>query len=213
MSDPQPEYVWAYPEEKTGRSRMWLMIGLGAVAVIAAVAIVLAFVRPWENGDPEPVSSASASPAPSAPASGSPSPTAATTPTATATPAPTSSSEPTSSPSSAPTAPPPPADPALPVFRGKVQPLLDDAATGLSYAADASGEEGVQIADQLRDDAGRLSDTVAPSAIADRWRSGVQSYGESLDTLRAAFAQGGSTSSPLSAARAALRSLNELVAG
>ncbi|MEV7631298.1 hypothetical protein AB0N64_02695 [Microbacterium sp. NPDC089318] len=213
MTDPQPEYVWAYPEEKSGRSRMWLMIGLGVIAVIAAAAVVLAFVRPWEHGDPEPVSSASTSPSPSTTASGSPSPTASATPSVTPTPTPTATSAPTPPPSSAPTTPPPPADPALPVFRGKVQPLLDDAATGLSFAADASGDEGIQIADQLRDDAGRLSDMVAPSSIASTWRSRAQEYGRALEALRTAFAQGGSTSSQLSAARSALRSLNEVVAG
>jgi cytoskeletal protein RodZ len=213
MTDPQPEYVWAYPDEKSGRSRMWLMIALGTVAVIAAVAIFLAFVRPWEHGDPEPVSTASTSPSPSTTASVSPSPTASATPSATPTPTPTETPAPTTPPTSAPTAPPPPADPALPVFRGKVQPLLDDAVTGLSYAADASGEEGIQIADQLRDDAGRLSDMVAPSSIASAWRSHAQEYGRALESLRAAFAQGGSTSSQLSAARSALRALSDVVAG
>lgn len=207
MTDPQPEYVWAYSEEKSGRSRMWLMIGLGVVAIAVAVGVVLALLRPWENGEPAPVSSASASPSPSSTASGSPSPTATPTPSPTATPSPTPPA------SAAPTAPPPPADPSLPVFRGKVQPQLDEAATGLSFAEDASGEEGVQIADQLRDDAGRMSDTVAPRSIADRWRFGVQAYGEALDDLRAAFAQGGPASAQLSAARSALRELNELVAG
>ena len=207
MTDPQPEYVWAYTDEKPGRSRMWLMIGLGVVAIAVAVGVVLALLRPWENGEPAPVSSASASPSPSSTASASPSPTATPTPSPTATPSPTPPA------SAAPTAPPPPADPSLPVFRGKVQPQLDEAATGLSFAEDASGEEGVQIADQLRDDAGRMSDTVAPRSIADRWRSGVQAYGESLDRLRDAFAQGGSRSAELSAARSALRELNELIAG
>ncbi len=213
MTDPQPEYVWAYPEEKSGRSRRWLMIGLGVIAVIAAVAVVLAFVRPWEHGEPEPVSSASTSPSPSSMVSNSPSPTATATPSATPTPTATASSAPQPLPSTPPTAPPPAADPAVPVFRGKVQPLLDDAATGLSYAQDASSEEGTQIVDQLRDDAGRMSDTVAPSSIADRWRSGVQAYGEALDDLRGAFAKGGSTSAELSSARSALRRLNDLVAG
>ncbi|MFS2280859.1 hypothetical protein V2S04_08550 [Microbacterium sp. OR21] len=207
MTDPQPEYVWAYTNEKPGRSRMWLMIGLGVVAVIAAVAVVLAFVRPWEAG--EPASSETRSPAPSATASASPSPT----PSATPSPSPTSSPSPAPTPSSAPTAPPAPADPALPVFRGKVQPLLDAAATGLSYAQDASGEEGMQIADELRGDAGRMADTVTPSSIAAEWRSRVQAYGESLDALRAAFGEGTPTSTQLSAARSKLRSLNELIAG
>lgn len=209
MTDPQPEYVWAYTDEKSGRSRMWLMIGLGVVAIAVAVGVVLALLRPWESGEPAPMSSASASPSPSSTASGSPSPTATPTPS----PTPTATPSPTPPASAAPTTPPPPADPSLPVFRGKVQPQLDEAATGLSFAEDASGDEGVQIADQLRDDAGRMSDTVAPRSIADRWRSGVQAYGEALDDLRAAFAQGGPTGAQLSAARSALRELNELVAG
>lgn len=209
MTDPQPEYVWAYPEEKSGRSRRWLMIGLGVVAIAVAGGVVLALLRPWEGGEPQPVASSSASPSPTSPASSSPSATATTTPTAT----PTATPSPTLPPSSAPTAPPPLADPSLPVFRGKVQVWLDDAATGLNYAADASGDEGVQIADQLQEDAGRMSDAVAPRSIADRWRSGVQVYGKALDDLRGAFAQGNSTSTELGAARSALSELNELVAG
>lgn len=210
MTDPQPEYVWAFSDEKTGRSRVWLVIGLVVVAIAVAVAVFLAFVRPWETAAPVPSSSPTGSATPSASASvtpsSSPSPSVSPTATASATP----STEPNPAPS---TAPPPPSDPALPVFREKVQPLLDDASTGLSYAEDASGEEGAQIADQLRDDAGRMSDTVAPSSIASSWRSRVQAYGESLDALRTAFAQGGSTRAQLAAARSELGELNGLVAG
>lgn len=205
MTEPQPEYVWAFPEETPRRSRMWLMIGLVVVAIAVAVSVVLAIVRPWETAA-EP----SSSPAPSASASSTPSdsPTPSGTPTPSSTPTPTPSSTPPVQ-----TSPPAPSDPALPVFRDKVQPPLDDASTGLSYAQDASGEEGVQITDQLRDDAGRLSDVAAPSSIASAWRSGVQEYGQALDALRAAFVQGGSTSSQLWAARAKLAALNELIAG
>lgn len=207
MTEPQPEYVWAFPEETPRRSRMWLMIGLAVVAITVAVAVVLAVVRPWETAA-GPSSTESPTPSASAPSSPSASPTPLTTPT--------SSSSPTPAPSSAspaPTSPPAPSDPALPVFRDKVQPRLDDASTGLTYAQDASGDEGVQITDQLRDDAGRLSDVVAPSSIAREWRASVQEYGQALDALRAAFMQGGSTSSQLSTARAKLAVLNELIAG
>ena len=209
MTEPQPEYVWAFPEETPRRSRMWLMIGLAIVAIAVAVAVVLAVVRPWETAA-EPSSSTTSSPTPSASASSTPS--VSPTPTATPTPSSTPTPVPTSAPP-APTAPPAPSDPALPVFRDKVQPRLDDASTGLTYAQDASGEEGVQIADQLRDDAGRLSDVVAPSSIASAWRSGVQEYGQALDALRAAFVEGGSTSTQLSSARAKLAALKELVGG
>lgn len=202
MTEPQPEYVWAFPDEKPARSRMWLVVGLVVAAIVVAAAVFLAFLRPWETRQP----TASASPTNSS----SPSPTASAAPSATPTPSPTSSA----SPSPVPTATPPaPSDPALPVFRGKVQPLLDDAATGLTYAQDATGEEGVQIADQLREDAGRLSDTVAPQSIASQWGARVQDYGRALDALRTAFAQGGSTGAALTGARSALRELNDLVAG
>ncbi|MEV7620321.1 hypothetical protein AB0N59_09275 [Microbacterium sp. NPDC089321] len=212
MTEPQPEYVWAFPEETPRRSRMWLMIGLAVAAIAVATAVVLAVVRPWETAA-EPSSSSTVSPTPSVPPSSSPSasPTPLTSPTPSSTPTPAPSTEPPAP--TSPPAPPAPSDPALPVFRDKVQPRLDDAATGLTYAQDASGEEGVQIADQLRDDAGRLSDVVPPTSIARAWRAGVQDYAQALDALRAAFAQGGSTSSQISTARAKLAALNDLIDG
>lgn len=205
MSDQPPEYVWAFPDEKPRRSRVVLIVVLVIAAIIVATAVFLAFLRPWETPKPTASASPTLSPSPTSTISASPSPSATPTPS----PSPTEAPTPTPAPS---VSPPAPADPALPVFRDKVQPLLDDAATGLSFAQDASSDEGVQIADQLRDDAGRMSDTVAPRSIASKWREGVQHYGETLDALRGAFSQGGSTSTALATARAALRDLNELVA-
>lgn len=214
MSDPQPEYVWAYPEERPRRSRAWLIAGLAVAAVAIAAAVFLLFLRPWATADPSasstPTARPTASATPTATASTTPTPSATptATPTATTAPAPDVTPEPAPS-----TAPPAPADPAVPVFRQKVQPLLDDAATGLSYAADASGEEGMQIVDQLRGDAGRMSDTVPPRSLAEQWQDGVRNYGQTLDALRAAYAQGEDGSARLDAARAALRELRELISG
>lgn len=202
MSDPQPEYVWAYSDEKRKPARTWLIIGLAVVAVTVAVAVFLALVRPWET------TAATPAPSPSASATTSSTPSASPSPTGSATPSQTPTTAPTPVPS---VSPPAPADPALPVFRSKVQPLLDDAATGLSYAQDSSGEEGVQIADQLLDDAGRLSDAVAPSPIAPQWSKHVSDYGAGLEVLRVAFEQGASTSSALASARSSLESLVALL--
>lgn len=91
--------------------------------------------------------------------------------------------------------------------------MLEDAATGLSYARDSSGQEGVQLVDQLRDDAGRLSDTVAPQSIAQQWSVRTTAYGKALDKLHAAFSSGSSTAAALAAAQSALDDLNALIAG
>ena len=65
MSEPQPEYVWAFPPEKPKRGRVWLIAGLAVVAVAIVGVLLWAFLRP---GAPVagPTSSASASPAASA---------------------------------------------------------------------------------------------------------------------------------------------------
>lgn len=206
MNEQQTEYVWEFPPERRRGGRAWLIGALVVLAVAIAVGALLMLLRPWETAAPTPTSSAT--PSVSASATPTTSPTATPSPTTTA-PTPT-----TTAPEPIPTASSPaPADPALPVFRAKVQYLLDDATTGLTYAADSSAQEGVQIADQLRGDAGRLSDAVAPSSIAQKWAAGVQSYGSALDRLRAAFESGASTAAPLSDARSARNALEELVGG
>jgi len=209
MTEPQPEYVWAFPPEKP-RGRLGLVIGLSIAAVVIAAAAVLLLLRPWESPAPTPAASPSTSASATPGVSAAPTPT--TTPSTTPTPGPGATPAPTASaPVTTPPSAPVPTDPGLAVFRTKVQPLLGDAATGLDYAQDASRDEGLQIAAQLRDDAGRMSDMVAPRPIAGEWREGVQSYGRALETLRAAFDRGSSTDAAVASAHAALRRLNDLV--
>lgn len=210
MSDPQPEYVWDFPPERRRGGRAWLIGALVVLAVAIAVGVFLLAARPWEVPAPTPTSSARPTVSPSPSSTTSATPTLPPTPT----PTPTAPIPTATAPAPIPTASSPaPADPALAVFRGKVQPLLDDAGTGLTYASDSSAQEGVQIVDQLRGDAGRLSDAVAPSSIAQNWASGVRDYGAALDRLRAAFEAGSSTAAPLADARSARNALADLVAG
>ncbi|UNK69711.1 hypothetical protein [Microbacterium sp. H1-D42] len=207
MSEPQqPEYVWAFPPEKPRGGRGWLVGILIVVAVAIAAAMLLLFLRPWATADPAPTPSASASPSATPSASDTPTPTPTPTPSASATATATPSPPATATPSA-------PADPALPVFRGKVQPLLDDAVTGLTYARDSDAQEGVQLMDQLQGDAGRMSDAVAPSSIAKAWGTRVSTYGTALDRLRTAFETGAATAGPLSSAQSALAQLQDLVDG
>lgn len=203
MTEPQPEYVWVFPPEKSRAGRLWAIIILAVLAIGLAVAIFLLFLRPWEKPAPQPTQTTVASATPS----DTPSPTPSVTPSQTPVPTATATPPVTTPPQ------PPVADPTLGVFRDKVQPRLADAATGLGYAHDSSPEEGVQLMDQLRNDAGWLSDAVPPSSIADQWNSRVAAYGKSLDSLRAAFETGATTAGPLAAAESALQALNELVAG
>ncbi|MGF2948484.1 hypothetical protein [Microbacterium alcoholitolerans] len=211
MSEPQAEYVWDFPPERRRGGRGWLIGALIVLAVAIAVGVFLLVARPWEAAAPAPAPTSSATPSVSPSVSPTASPTPTMTPTPTTTPTPSATAP---VPAPIPTASSPaPADPALPVFRNKVQPLLDDAGTGLTYAADSSAQEGVQIVDQLRGDAGRLSDAVAPSSIEKKWADGVQSYGRALDRLREAFDSGAPTAAPLSDARSARNALEDLVGG
>ena len=61
MSEQQPEYVWAYPEEKPKRGRTWLIVGLAVAAVVIAVLVFWLFLRPGA-----PLASATATPSASA---------------------------------------------------------------------------------------------------------------------------------------------------
>jgi len=204
MADPQPEYVWAFPPEKSKAGRLWAIILLALVAIAIAAGVFLMFLRPWERPAPTPTDTATASATPSARPSDSPSPTPSDTPSATPTPTATPTANPTQ---------PPVADPDLAVFRDRVQPRLDDAATGLSYARDADSAEGTQLVDQLRIDVGWMSDAVAPRSIAGEWNDRVAAYGRSLDGLHAAFEKGTAIGAPLTAAEAALRELNAVLEG
>lgn len=211
MSQPQePEYVWAFPPEKPRGGRGWLIGVLIVAAVLIAAGIALLVIRPWTAAEPAPSPSASTTPTSTPSHTPSASATPSSTPTSTPSPVPTETVIP-SPPTTA--TPPAPGDPGLPVFRTKVQPLLDDAATGLSYVRDSRGQEGVQLVDQLQGDAGRMADAVAPSSIAGAWSDRVGAYGTALDRLRTAFELGASTALPLSTAQSALSELQDVVDG
>ncbi|WP_309065071.1 hypothetical protein [Microbacterium sp.] len=200
IDEPQPEYVWAFPPERPRNARkVWLIVLLALVAVAIAAGLFWLFVRPGMVADPRPTDTATASPDPSPTETASPSPSA--TPTVT----------PTSLPTAAPTTPPPPADPDLPAFRGKVAPLLRDAETGLSFASDSRGQDGVQLADELIGDAGLMADAVAPSSLADEWSRGVDAYAEALQQLRTAYESGAGPQTAIDRAGAALADLNALI--
>jgi cytoskeletal protein RodZ len=201
MTQHEPEYVWSFPPEQKRRpGRVWLIVGLSVAAVAVAVALFLLFLP-----RSAPVSQPTDTPSPTT------SPTSTETPTATPTPtpAPTSTTSPT--PSSPPATSPPPADPGLPVFRDKVRPVLTDADTGLRMLGSMSGQDAVQIVDQLRQDAERLSDMVAPSSISSAWRTRTDAYLSALSQLQSAYADGASTDAPMKSTLSAEKSLKQLV--
>ncbi|WP_193598490.1 hypothetical protein [Microbacterium sp. YJN-G] len=197
MTEPQPEYVWAYSDEKPRRGRVWLIIGLSVAAIAIAAVVFGLFFRPGTPGA-EP----SATPSPSATAS--PAPTSSPSATPTPTPTPTASPTPV-------TAPPPPADPDLATFRDKVTPVLETAATGLGYARDEGGMAAMQDIMLLQQDAERLSDTVAPSSIESRWSSAVHDYAQALETLRSAYERGQDVRDAEQSATRALELLGSIV--
>lgn len=201
MTEPQPEYVWAFPEEKPARGRVWLIVGLVVLAVAIAATVFWLFIRPSLG--------AVQTPAPTVSASASPSP--ASTPSATPTPTPTPS--PSSVPSAEPTAsaPPPPPAPDISAFRQNVTPVLSDAQRGLQIAGESDPQEAAQNVGFLQEDAGRLSDFVAPSSISAQWGTRLDDYTRSLQSLRTAYERGGSADSELSAASRALTALKGVV--
>lgn len=202
MTEPQPEYVWAFPpDERPNRRRLWLIVGLAVAAVAIAAALFFLFFRP---GSPvaEPTPSPSSSPTSSPTATSSPTPTATASPT----PAASASAEPTAAPE-----PPAPVDPDLETFRGKVGPILSDADRGLSIAAESDSVEAAQTIDLLVQDAGRLADSVPPDSIAGRWFSAVDAYAGNLQALRSAYERGESGDRESDAARDALDRVNELI--
>lgn len=189
MSDEhQPEAVWVFPEKKSNKGRIWLIVGL-AIAALVIVAVVLIFVIP-RGGVPQPTPSAST--------------------TATSTPTPTPTATATETPDPEQTQPPVP-DPDLATFAEQVQPRLDDAATGLGFMSDATGQEAVQIVDSLQQDAERLSDAAAPSSISSKWYSAVDQYAAKLGALRSAVEGGSGTQAALEGATAALNDLRAVV--
>ncbi|WP_460799728.1 hypothetical protein [Microbacterium sp. GXF0217] len=202
---PQQEAVWYFPPKKNSSGKIWLISALAGIALAIAV-VFLVFVLPSAFG-PE----ASPSPTPTDSASPSPSPTATETPTPTPTPTPTVTPAPTPTPTPAPedSAPPVP-DPGVGDFAAQVQPVIDDAATGLQYAAEAGGEQAANDVGLLREDAERLSDTPPPSSIAADWASGVSNYLSALDNLQNAYRSGGDTTGAQSTATSALQTLRDI---
>lgn len=205
MTEPQPEYVWVFPEKKNNRRRIWLIVGLSVLAVAIAVTVALLVLRPWAGAP-----AAAPSPTPSA----SISPTATPTPTLTLTPSPTPSvtatSEPTTAPSAEPTSPPA-ADPDLATFRSRTTPVLDAAATGLRYAREDGGMSAMQDIMLLQDDAARLNEMAAPASIASRWADALAAYSRTLEPLRAAYERGADVTAQDAAAASALSDLNEVI--
>lgn len=195
MSEQQPEYVWAYPDEKPKRGRTWLVVGLAVAAVVIAALVFWLFLRPGA-----PLASATATPTPTA--------TRTSTPTASASPSASASASPEPS-ETAITTPPPVPDPDMGTFRVKVQDWLDDAGTGLDILSSSSGQDALAVIDALQADAQRLSDTPAPSSIASEWNDKLSSYEARLGELHSAASDGSATS--VGAARTALQSLRSLV--
>lgn len=201
MSDEkQPEAVWYFPPEKNKRWKVWLLIGIGVLAVALVVAFL--FVALPSAYKPEPTASPSISPSATATSTPMPSPTPTDAPSPTASPSAPATEEPTQ---------PPVTDPDLDDFAAQVQPVLDDAVTGLGYASEDGGQSGANDVALLQEDAQRLSDTVAPSSIASDWADGVSAYLDRLDTLQAAYSSGNGVSSAESGARSALNALRSLV--
>lgn len=201
MSEQQPEYVWAYPDEKPKRGRTWLIVGLAVAAVVIAALVFWLFLRPGA-----PLASATAAPSATPSASVSPSASASAAESATPSAAPSEAPEPSMTPV---TTPPPPVDPSMDAFRGQVGGWLDDALTGLDIVADSEGQETVVVIDTLRADAQRLGDRTAPSSIASDWQDGVRTYSEQLETLRDAAAKGRGVS--VSASRSSVNALREMI--
>ncbi|SJN30632.1 hypothetical protein FM104_07065 [Microbacterium esteraromaticum] len=185
MTDPQPEYVWAYSDEKPRRGRVWLIVGLAVVAVLIATVAFWLFLRP-----------------------GAPSADPTTTTSATPTAIPSASSTPPMTPEPAPVeTPPTPPEPDLSGFREQVRPWLDDALTGLSFLTDSGPEEAASIVDSLRGDAQRLADAQVPASIGTDWQDHLTAYSQHLEVLRTAVSSGADSADAMVSARASVEAL------
>lgn len=190
MSEPQPEYVWAYPPEKPRRGRIWLILVIALCAVVIAGAVPWAFLRPAEPSA-DPTSSPSASPSVSAPPSTS-TPSAAPSPT----------QEPGET-------PPPVPDPSIDAFRDQVDGWLSDALTGLDIVSQSPAQDARAVLGNLRDDAQRLGEAIPPASIAAEWTDGVSAYSRALTALGEELAKGELSS--LEDARSAVHELRALI--
>ncbi|MFD5215767.1 hypothetical protein [Microbacterium sp. NPDC058345] len=198
----EPEYVWDYGRQRRRPGRVWLIVALSVLAIAIAAVLFWVFFRPGAPAA-ERTPAPSASPAGTASPSATPSPSV--TPTPTPTPTPTASAAPTGKPT-----PPRPADPDLTSFRDEVGPVLDAAATGLRYAREEGGMAAMQDVMLVQQDAERLTESVAPSAISGRWSDALATYGRALETLRAAYERGEEAHTEDRAATAALSELNDI---
>ncbi len=193
MDEQQPELRWAPLEPAPRRTgRIWLIVGLSVAALVIVGVLLFLFLPRGDGPTPE----ESPSPSPSASATATPSPT------------PTATPEPTQTPI---TTAPPVVDPDVGAFREKVTPSLDDATRLLDLLASTSGEDAVSLVDTLQQDAQRLSDSPAPSSIAQAWSEGLSAYSQRLTELDSAVSSGGSTASAAGAARTAAENLRSLV--
>ncbi|WP_424935310.1 MULTISPECIES: hypothetical protein [Bacteria] len=197
MSEQRPKAEWIFPPERPRRGRRIALVITLVVAALLVAGLIVFLLFPRSSAIPDPTSSPS------------PSPTATRTPTPTV--SPTATPLPTTPEPTAPqTEPPAPADPDVETFRGQVAPRLDDALVGLDLLAGKSGQEAVDIVDQLQQDAQRLSDAQPPSSIAERWRAAISAYAADLTTLRTS-ASGGDTAGEVGAVRGDIDGLRRIL--
>ena len=197
MSDEQqPGPEWIFAEQKSrDKGQIWSIVGIVVFGLLIVGALLFFLIPRGEDLSPSPTST--------------PTPTTTTTPTASPTPTP-------SSPSTAvPTGEPQPTQPAVPdpdldTFAAQVQPRLDDAVHGLDLVSN-NLDLGAQIVDSLQQDTTILSDTPAPSSIADDWSAAVAQYATKLVELRATYDNGSDPQPTLDAATAALQKVRALV--
>jgi len=202
MSEQSPKAEWIFPPERPRRGRrIALVIGL-VVAALLVAGLVVFILFPRAQATPDPTSSPSSS--------ASPSPTATRTPTSPSSPTPTARPTTPGEPTTPQTEPPVPADPDVETFRGQIGPRLTDALVGLDLLAGKSGQEAVDIVDQLQQDAQRLSDALPPSSIAERWRNAISAYAADLASLRTS-ASGGDTAGGIAAVRRDVDDLRRIV--
>ena len=202
MTNPQPEAVWVFPE-KPQRGKGWLIAVLIVVALAVAAALVFFFLS--QNTTPTPDASGTPSASPTATPTPTPSPTSTETAVPVPTPTPTPG-EVTPLPS-----PPPVVAPDVGAFAAEVQPVLDDALTGLSIAEGSSGMDAVLVVETLQGDVGRLAERSVPASIRDEWSDALARYNGHLTDLHTAYVRDSDATRPLEAARASVQELRGLV--
>lgn len=161
MSEPQQDAVWVFPPKKNHGPRIALIVLLVVLTLIVAGGLVI-FLIPRDTGGPTPT----------------PSPTITA-----ASPSPAPSPSPSVMPTTAPTTAPTPDDPEITAFREQIGFRLSAAETGLDLIAQG-GDVGATIS-KLQGDAQRLADAAAPASIDEDWRTELELYSHSLDTLAA----------------------------